>query len=307
MTVPTWITFVEPLLRELATASAAVPRRTLLQVVPDRMKLSAADREEIAGRGGQTRVESRTGWALSYASLAGLVESPSRAAWQLSSKGRELLAAHPRGLPEAVLQEIRRAGKRASEEAASGDRSEPDVLAALADDSTPDERFREAYAQIRANVREALLIEIRSVSPTFFERLVLDLLHALGYGAGRDDLSTTNGGADGGIDGVISLDRLGLEKVYVQAKRYAEDNPVGRPTIQAFLGVLAGRRATKGVFITTSRFSKEARDFARAASDSLVLIDGHELAELMMDHGVGVSVRETFRLISIDSDYFEGG
>jgi len=181
------------------------------------------------------------------------------------------------------------------------------AAAALADDSTPDERFREAHAQIRASVREALLIEIRSVTPTFFERLVLDLLHAMGYGAGRDDLTTTNGGSDGGIDGVISLDRLGLEKVYVQAKRYAEDNPVGRPTIQAFLGVLAGRRATKGVFITTSRFSKEAREFARAASDSLVLIDGEQLAELMMDHGVGVSVRETFSLVSIDSDYFEGG
>jgi restriction system protein len=306
MAVPTWIRFVEPLLKELQASQTAVPRRTLMQTVPNRMGLSAADREEVAGRGRQTRVESRTGWALAYAHWAGLVESPSRAAWQLSAEGRALLTRHLGGLPEKVLQDIRRAGRRNDDAATDAAPGDVDMLPDVADDSTPDERFREAYSQIRASIREALLIEVRSVSPTFFERLVLDLLHAMGYGTERDDLTNTSGGADGGIDGVISLDRLGLEKVYVQAKRYAEDNPVSRPTIQAFLGVLAGRRATKGVFITTSRFSKEARDFAKGASDGLVLIDGHQLAELMIDHGVGVSVRETFRLVTIDTDYFEG-
>jgi len=272
-----------------------------------RMGLSPADMDEVAGRGRQTRVESRTGWAIAYANMAGLVESPSRATWQLSADGYALLAKHARGLPDSVLQDIRRAGRRNSEAATSPEQAEVDELPEpVDDDSTPDERFRESYALIRASVREALLLEVRAVTPAFFERLVLDLLHAMGYGTKRDDLSTTGAGADGGIDGVISLDRLGLEKVYVQAKRYAEDNPVSRPTIQAFLGVLAGRRASKGVFITTSRFSKDAREFAERASDGLVLIDGQQLAELMMDHGVGVSVRETFRLVSIDSDYFEG-
>lgn len=150
-----------------------------------------------------------------------------------------------------------------------------------------------------------LLTAIRQASPAFFERLVIHLLQAMGYGAEDQDIEPTGGPGDGGIDGVISLDRLGLEKVYIQAKRYAEDNVVGRPSIQGFLGALAGRRATKGVFITTSRFSKEARAFAKSASDSLALVNGHQLAKLMIEHNVGVSPVETIILVDLDEDYFE--
>jgi len=240
------------------------------------------------------------------------VQSPVRAHWELTDTGRDLLARHPTALPESVLREIQRKGKRTTaadhdETSQQSERvaSDRDDAVNETDDATPDERFRDAYGEIRGSVREELLTQVRSVSATFFERLVLDLLHAMGYGTRRADLTTTQAGADGGIDGVITLDRLGLEKVYVQAKRYAEDNSVGRPTIQAFLGALAGRRANKGVFITTSRFSKEARDFAQSASDGLVLIDGRQLAEMMIDHNVGVSTRETFTLVAIDNDYFE--
>jgi len=127
----------------------------------------------------------------------------------------------------------------------------------------------------------------------------------MGYGGSRRNLRTTAAGADGGIDGIIPLDKLGLDKVYVQAKRYAEDKAISRPTIQGFLGALSERGATRGVFITTSRFTDEARESAARSSDSLVLIDGEEFADLMIDHGVGVATRETFAIVQTDSDYFE--
>jgi restriction system protein len=165
--------------------------------------------------------------------------------------------------------------------------------------------LRSSYGELRQRTRTELLDAVRNATPSRFEAVVLDLLHAMGYGQRRDDLRQSAAGADGGIDGVISLDRLGLEKVYVQAKRYAEDNAVSRPAIQAFLGALAGRRALKGVFMTTSRFSREARDFAASASDSLVLVDGEQLAELLIDHNVGVQPRETFVLMATDRDYFD--
>lgn len=281
-------------------------RRELLAQVPLTMQLSADELNEPAGAGRETKAHSRTGWALSYANLAGLVTSPARGVWTLSDAGRDMLRRYPRGIPEVELQEIRRARIRTSGEddadkpAAPNTKPITPAITVARSDATPGERLREAYAELRASVREELLTLIRNGAPEFFEGLVLDLLHALGYGTDRTALAPTPAGADGGIDGVISLDKLGLEKVYIQAKRYAEDNAVDRPTIQAFLGALAGRRASKGVFLTTSRFSRAAREFAASASDSLVLIDGQQLAELMMDHGVGVTTRETFTLVNID-------
>jgi restriction system protein len=171
--------------------------------------------------------------------------------------------------------------------------------------ATPEERLRLAHGELRQTLRDELLRALRCTAPSRFEEIVLQLLHAMGYGKRREDLQQSSPGADGGIDGVISLDRLGLEKVYIQAKRYAEDNVVSRPLIQAFLGALAGRRAAKGVFMTTSRFSRDARDFAASASDSLVLVDGEQLAELMIDHQLGVQVKETFALAIADRDFFE--
>lgn len=144
---------------------------------------------------------------------------------------------------------------------------------------------------------------ISQSSPAFFEQLVLDLLVAMGYGASRKSLQHTGRSGDGGIDGIISLDRLGLEKVYVQAKRW--QNQVSRPDVQGFFGALAGRRANKGVFITTSGFSREAREFAKQASDGLVLIDGAQLARLMIEFKVGVSIERGITIARVDTDYFE--
>jgi len=180
-----------------------------------------------------------------------------------------------------------------------GDAGAPPGTLAVAPIASPDEQLEVALAEIRRSVIAELLEVLHQVSPGFFETIVLDVLHRMGYGTSRADLQRVGGSGDGGIDGVISLDRLGLEKVYVQAKRWQQ--PVGRPEVQAFYG--AGRRAHKSVFITTSSFTPQAQSFA-SSIEGLVLVDGQRLAELMIEHEVGVSLRP-LRVPKLDSDYFD--
>jgi len=167
--------------------------------------------------------------------------------------------------------------------------------------ASPDDRLEEALSELRQAVAAELLDMLAQVSPKYFETIVLDLLHRMGYGTSRSDLQRVGGAGDGGIDGVIALDRLGLEKVYVQAKRW--QGSVGRPEVQAFYGALAGQRANKGVFITTSSFSPQALEFVRSV-ERVVLVDGIKLAELMIEHEVGVSLRP-LKVPKLDIDYFE--
>lgn len=174
---------------------------------------------------------------------------------------------------------------------------------ALLRSKPPDEQIVVAMKEIQRAISEDLLRRISESPPAFFEYLVLDLLHALGYGASEDDLERVGAAGDGGIDGIISLDLLGFEKVYVQAKRW--QGSVGRPEVQAFFGALTGRRARKGVFITTSAFTREAKDFATQVAESIVLIDGARLTSLMIEHGVGVTHYRVLRLPRVDGDYFD--
>lgn len=167
--------------------------------------------------------------------------------------------------------------------------------------ASPDDRLGQALAEIRQSAESELLELVSAVSPSFFETIVLDLLHRMGYGASRADLQRVGGSGDGGIDGIISLDRLGLEKVYVQAKRWQDS--VGRPHLQAFYGALAGQKAKKGVFITTSAYTPQALDFAKSV-EGIVLIDGARLAGLMIDYELGVTAR-TVKIPKIDGDYFD--
>ncbi|MCZ7681364.1 MAG: restriction endonuclease [Sandaracinaceae bacterium] len=305
-TVPTFDQFIEPLLAFLATHQDPVPTRDAYEAVADRVGLTDAQRAELVPSGRQPTYKNRIGWAHDRLKRAGYSASPKRGYWQLTADGRLFASRHAHGIPVDLLREI--AFPRSLERLRDGTDGDAPTVGAddaspLEETRTPEERLKAAYDEIRARVRGELLEMVRHSSPAFFEKLVLDVLLAIGYGASRDDLKQTGGSGDGGIDGVISLDRLGLEKVYVQAKRYAEDNVVGRPAVQSFAGALTGRG--KGVFLTTSRFSKEARDFATARLDSVVLVDGEQLGELMMDSGVGVSRQETYTLVAIDSDYFE--
>jgi len=168
---------------------------------------------------------------------------------------------------------------------------------------SPDERIEAVLKEIHEAVTREVLERIAKAPPAFFENLVLDLLRALGYGASEDDLERVGAPGDGGFDGIISLDRLGFEKVYVQAKRW--QGSVGRPEVQGFFGALSGRRARKGVFITTSSFTREAREFGRQIAESVVLIDGQRVATLMIENGVGVTHYRVLRLPRVDGDYFD--
>lgn len=228
---------------------------------------------------------------------AGYVDSPALGVWRITDRGRDLLASHPQQLDDATIRSIVKEARHHS--GASEDASPEQPNTAI--QQTPEERIDSAMREIEAAVVSELLERISQGTPEFFEELVLDLLHALGYGTSKDDLEHVGRTGDGGIDGVISLDKLGFEKVYVQAKRW--QGVVGRPDVQTFYGALAGRKAKKGVFITSSTFTKEALGFGKYVSDNVVLIDGNRLTSLMIRYGVGVT-HSTLNLPRVDGDYF---
>ena len=298
------------LLQVLADASEPIPRREAADRVADRIGLTEEQREEMLPSGTARRYRHRTGWAFNVVKNAGLATSPQRGVWAITDAGRAFLSEHADGLTDeeqlALTREANASARRRRE--ASG--SEPPTAGVDEDDTSslsPEERIDAALREHDQAVATELLELIRAAAPSFFERLVLDLLHAMGYGGSRSALQQTGQSGDGGIDGVISLDRLGLEKVYVQAKRLAEGNNVGRPALQAFFGALAGRHANKGVFLTTSSFTRDATEFASTVSNSIVLVDGDRLAQLMIEFGVGVGNVRSFRLVAVDSDYFDEG
>lgn len=308
MTVPTFDKFIEPVLRHLADRIDPVRAAEVHDAVADRLGLDDDQQAQRIPSGTQLVYKNRAGWAHDRLKRAGLSTSPRRGYWQLTEAGRDFAERNVTEIPMDVIKQMafRPAQARLADD--SGDDQEvPEPEEGLEDTRTPEERLRDAYGEIRDRLRGELLDLVRQMHPTLFEQLVLKLLGKMGYGASHETVQHTGGSGDGGIDGIISLDKLGLEKVYIQAKRYAVDNVIGRPEIQKFLGALAGRRATRGVFITTSRFSKEAREFAIRGSDTLVLINGHQLANYMIDFGVGVSRSETFTLVEIDGDVFEQG
>lgn len=306
MPVPPFKVFIEPLLRFLNEHPDGVPKREADAYLATAFNLSPEEREERLPSGTQILYKNRINWAHDRLKRAGLSSSPRRGVWRITEQGREFLAANPDSLSEADIQNIASMRLKLSAQDVAdepGGQSDFPNDCTPNEDRSPEERILLALEEIRATVAQDLLEQLLGVSPEFFEDLVLRVLHAMGYGLQRGDIQRTGATGDGGIDGIISLDRLGLEKVYVQAKKWSTDRAVGRPEIQAFYGALMGRRANKGVFITTTRFSGEARDYARDMG-CIVLIDGDTLARLMIEHGVGVT-HETHRVPSVDSDFFE--
>ncbi|KYF50832.1 restriction endonuclease [Sorangium cellulosum] len=302
MTVPTFDTFIEPILRYLAAHPNGAPTRDVHEAAANALRLTESDRQELLPSGVQPVFKNRAGWAHDRLKRAGLSSSPRRGFWQLTPDGLAFVAKNPRGLSEEQLEELATSNTDVRLRGAAVDGSTAaSATTSLALAASPDDRLEEAVAELRRTVAAEVLEALRRVSPTFFETIVLDLLHRMGYGASRADLQRVGGAGDGGIDGVISLDKLGLEKVYVQAKRWQQT--VGRPEVQAFYGALAGQRANKGVFITTSSFTAQATEFARSV-ERVVLVDGGRLAELMIDHEVGVTLRPV-KVPKMDSDYFE--
>jgi restriction system protein len=297
-----------PVLQEYADGNERLSREVRGRVAV-KLGLTAEDIAERLPTAPQTRWANRTAWAHSYLKQAGLLESPRRGHYRITERGRLVLATPPVLIDIPFLerypdfQEFR--ARKSTRSVANLEKEPTDVEAA--DDFkvilTPDEQVRAGASLVKANLAAQLLERVKQASPAFFENLVVDLLVAMGYGGTHEDAARVVGrGGDGGIDGVIKEDRLGLESIYVQAKRW--DGSVGRPIIQQFAGALAGHHARKGVVLTTSTFTQDALTYAKTLQTTIVLINGKELAELMIEFGIGVSDVETIRLQRVDEDYF---
>ncbi len=290
-----------PVLRILAGGQETTPAAVRAQAARE-FQLSDDELKELLPSGRQTTFANRVAWALAYLKQAGIVESPRRGSYRITERGRTVLTGNHTRIDISFLQQypefqaFRSATTEEVQEAAPPALAEPVTL-------TPDEQMRIGYSRLRDSMAALLLDRTKQGTPEFFERLVIDLLVAMGYGGSREDAAAVVGGSgDEGIDGIIKEDRLGLDTIYVQAKRWT--NTVGRPDIQRFAGALQGQRARKGVFITTSTFSADARTYAANLQTTIVLIDGAQLAQLMLDYGIGVTEAGAFKLFKLDEDYF---
>lgn len=303
--MPTWEGFMSPCLAVLSDGLAR-SRREMNALVADAVGLSEKQRATILSSG-QPMYANRIGWALSFLARVGALYRPSRGNYLITDAGRQLLARFPDGVTESDIKRLGDDPKSAihpyvASTAGASTELVIDKPPAVLD---PTEQIEQGVARVHEAVAKELLERLRDKGPAFFEQAVVDLLVAMGYGGTGGVAAATQLVNDGGIDGIIDQDVLGLNKVYVQAKRYAEGNSVGRPELQGFVGALIGK-ADRGVFITTSGFSKGAIDYAdRSNAARLILIDGARLVELMIRFGVGVQVKDTFHVVEIDEDFFE--
>ena len=267
------------------------------------LEVSKQDLEELLPSGRQRVFESRVGWAKTYLVKAGLLQQPRRGIIQITDRGIEALKLPRESVDNGLLKQYSEFNDF-YQRGNGADEATVDIRVAD-DEQTPEELIEAAYEKLRAHLEEEILERIKSCSPTFFEHLVVDLLLKMGYGGSRKDAGKAMGkSGDGGIDGIIKEDKLGLDAVYIQAKRW-DENTVGRPEVQKFAGALQGQRARKGVFITTSTFSQEAKDFASAVDTRIVLIDGRELTKLMVDHELGCTTQAVYEVKALDTDYFD--
>ncbi|GAA2864877.1 restriction system protein [Aminobacter niigataensis] len=303
--IPDYQTLMLPVLRLAAKGETRVA--DVAERIADELGLKPEERDQLLPSGRQRLLHNRIHWAKFYMSKAGLIASPARGRFFATDKGRALLATAPERIDvsllmrEPVFREFyRNEGVLTEDEVASAKPSE-----ATPGTTTPEEQIDAAHAALTAALRDELLERILSNSPTFFEQLIVDLLVAMGYGGSHKDAAAQLGrSGDGGVDGIVNEDRLGLDRIYVQAKRYVPGNPVGRPDVNGFVGSLVGLGATKGVFVTTSTFSQPARDYVKHLAQRIILIDGRELADLMIEHDVGVRGYRAVEFKRLDEDFF---
>jgi restriction system protein len=304
MPIPDYQTLMLPLLRFAGDDNDHTTREAV-EVLATEFQLTPAERNELLASGQQAIFNNRVGWANSYLKKAGLLESPRRGTLRITTRGKQILGDNPTRIDVKYLErfpefiEFRDASRNNRDTATT-------QSVAVPTEQTPEEALELAHQSLRLSLAQDILSRILLCSPTFFERLVVELLVKMGYGGSRRDAGERIGqSGDGGIDGIIKEERLGLDTIFIQAKRW--QGSVGRPEIQKFVGALQGQRAKKGVFITTSSYTAEAIDYASRIDTKVVLIDGQLLANLMMDFDVGVSVSASYIVKRIDSDYFEEG
>lgn len=303
MAVPDFQTWFLPLLKLIADGEDH-RLSDLYEELADRLSLSEQDRRERLPSGKQLTYRNRIGWARTYLKKAGLVESPGRGLCRITERGRNVLEYPPEKLNVRFLKQYPEFIDFHTDTGPAEPAS--DTVDTDENDSgaTPEEQLEKSYSTLKENLAQELLERIKAAPPHFFESLVVELLLRMGYGGSREDAGRTVGGSgDGGVDGIINEDRLGLDVVYIQAKRW--EGTVGRPVVQAFAGSLEGVRARKGVLITTSSFTADARHYVTQIEKRIVLVDGQQLAHLMFEHNLGVSSVASYEVKQIDSDYFE--
>jgi len=273
----------------------------------ERLRLTQDQLAEMLPSGQQEIFPNRLGWARTYLTKAGLLEKIGRGVFRITARGHDFLKSQPQKITPKDLEkfsEFVQFRKKPGQEHQSDGAPVID-LHTEEEELTPEESLESGYQKLRQALAVELLDSVKSCSPVFFEKLVVELLLKMGYGGSRKDAGEAIGrSGDGGIDGIIKEDRLGLDSVYVQAKRW-DDTVVGRPEVQKFAGALQGHRARKGVFITTSKFSADAKDYVDKIESKIVLVDGERLTQLMIDFNVGVAADKVFEVKKIDSDYFD--
>jgi restriction system protein len=295
--IPDYQSLMLPLLRYAADGQEHSLRDSI-EALSKSFALSESDRTQLLPSGRQPVMDNRVGWARTYLAKAGLLEVTRRGHFRITDRGRDVLRDKPEAINVRFLDRFpefvsfRKLSRRLEEDESKGEV-----------DSTPEELLEQSYEKLRDALAEEILSRVMSASPAFFERLVVELLVRMGYGGSLQDAGRAIGkSADDGIDGIIKEDRLGLDVIFVQAKRWQAT--VGRPEIQKFVGALQGQRARKGVFITTSTFSSDAREYAGRIDSKVVLIDGSQLAQFMMDFDLGVTPVASYQVKRLDSDYF---
>ncbi len=295
MPVPDFQSFFRPLL-DLAADGKEHSIQEARESIGKTMALSEEDMKELLPSGTQTKFDNRVAWAKSYFVQGKVLESSRRGYFKISQRGLDL---HKRGHKRIDIRILNQYPEFIEFHKARGAKEEEVEPSS----ETPEEMLQKSYESIRSDLAGQVVQRIASNSPQFFERLVVDLMVAMGYGGSRADAGKSIGGSgDEGIDGIIKEDRLGLDLVYLQAKRW--EGTVGRPEVQKFVGALHGKRAKKGVFITTGKFSDDATRYVETIDPKVILINGRMLAELMIDYGLGTTTTATFQIQRVDSDYF---
>lgn len=304
MPIPDYQTIMLPLL-QLTADRKGKSFKELVEALTDHFKLSEEEKSELLPSGQAFLFSNRVGWARTYLKKAGLLDAPKRGILIITERGLAVLKKKPKTIDNNLLKQfpefLQFQSFKKDENTMGSGRIIPDEE----NTQTPQETIDNAYHKIRQALVQELLEGIKSLSPAFFEKLVVELLVKMGYGGSiKDAGKATRLTNDEGIDGIIKEDKLGLDFIYIQAKRWTETS-VGRPDVQSFVGALDGKKANKGIFITTSTFAKSATDFVKNISKKVILIDGQQLAEYMIDYGLGVSNIQTYELKRIDNDYFD--
>ncbi len=304
MPIPDYQSLMLPVLTLAAQGETRVPLAA--ETIADQLNLSLDERDELLPSGKQRVLHNRIHWAKFYMTKAGLIRSPKRGVFVTSETGEALLKTRPDKIDVEQLKAYPSFSEFIDASAEGSHKEQvPEISKLPSSTATPEEQIDAAQAVLVSALQSDLIAQILDLSPAFFERLIVDLLVAMGYGGSHENAARQLGkSGDGGIDGIIDEDRLGLSQIYVQAKRYAASTSIGRPDVQGFVGSLVGNGAMKGVFVTTSSYSKHAMDYAAGLQQRVILIDGKRLSELMIEFGVGVRLNRTVHVMRIDEDYF---